>query len=236
MPPSLSVSHPVCLSVCLFSPSLPVCLGLSEGLSPTLSPHVPVLLRLSVGPSSPHAAFVFRSPRGTQVEKVTGPWREGAGLPSANRLLSLSPPPGSETVICSSRATVMLYDDSNKRWLPAGTGPQAFSRVQIYHNPTANSFRVVGRKMQPDQQVRLPSPPRCPRTRPSTPQHPSRTFPLLPGGHQLCHRPGCQVQPGHPQLPPVARRPPGLGPQLWQQGGRNAVRQWHGQCPRGPGR
>uniref|UniRef100_A0A8D1M3Q9 WH1 domain-containing protein n=1 Tax=Sus scrofa TaxID=9823 RepID=A0A8D1M3Q9_PIG len=57
------------------------------------------------------------------------------------------------TVICSSRATVMLYDDSNKRWLPAGTGPQAFSRVQIYHNPTANSFRVVGRKMQPDQQV-----------------------------------------------------------------------------------
>uniref|UniRef100_A0A2K6JNS0 WH1 domain-containing protein n=1 Tax=Rhinopithecus bieti TaxID=61621 RepID=A0A2K6JNS0_RHIBE len=50
----------------------------------------------------------------------------------------------SETVICSSRAT---------RWLPAGTGPQAFSRVQIYHNPTANSFRVVSRKMQPDQQV-----------------------------------------------------------------------------------
>ncbi|KAF6289325.1 vasodilator stimulated phosphoprotein [Rhinolophus ferrumequinum] len=59
----------------------------------------------------------------------------------------------SETVICSSRATVMLYDDSNKRWMPAGTGPQAFSRVQIYHNPTAKSFRVVGRKMQPDQQV-----------------------------------------------------------------------------------
>ncbi|XP_005852940.1 PREDICTED: vasodilator-stimulated phosphoprotein-like [Myotis brandtii] len=47
----------------------------------------------------------------------------------------------------------MLYDDGNKRWLPAGTGPQVFSRVQIYHNPTANSFRVVGRKMQPDQQV-----------------------------------------------------------------------------------
>lgn len=53
----------------------------------------------------------------------------------------------------------MLYDDGNKRWLPAGTGPQAFSRVQIYHNPTANSFRVVGRKMQPDQQVQLPSGP-----------------------------------------------------------------------------
>lgn len=51
----------------------------------------------------------------------------------------------------------MLYDDSNKRWMPAGTGPQAFSRVQIYHNPTAKSFRVVGRKMQPDQQVKPPS-------------------------------------------------------------------------------
>lgn len=69
----------------------------------------------------------------------------------------------------------MLYDDSNKRWLPAGTGPQAFSRVQIYHNPTANSFRVVGRKMQPDQQVRLPSslPPL-----PAGPHHRSPTSPL----------------------------------------------------------
>nr|CAI9702621.1 unnamed protein product [Rangifer tarandus platyrhynchus] len=59
----------------------------------------------------------------------------------------------SETVVCTSWATVMLYDDSNKRWLPAGTGPQAFSRVQIYHNPTTNSFRVVGCQMLPDQQV-----------------------------------------------------------------------------------
>lgn len=83
--------------------------------------------------------------------------------------------------MCTSRATVMLYDDSNKRWLPAGTGPQAFSRVQIYHNPTANSFRVVGRKMQPDQQVRLPSssPPL-----PAGPHHRSPTSPL-PLSHQV---------------------------------------------------
>lgn len=91
--------------------------------------------------------------------------------------LPLSPLPGSESVICSSRATVMLYDDGNKRWLPAGTGPQAFSRVQIYHNPTANSFRVVGRKMQPDQQVR----PLCPRLRGLHPlslhPHPHPRFP-----------------------------------------------------------
>ncbi|KAF5907845.1 vasodilator-stimulated phosphoprotein isoform X1, partial [Clarias magur] len=59
----------------------------------------------------------------------------------------------SELSVCNARATVMVYDEPGKRWVPAGTGPQTFSRVQIYHNPTNNSFRVVGRKMQPDQQV-----------------------------------------------------------------------------------
>uniref|UniRef100_A0A8K9XHR8 Vasodilator stimulated phosphoprotein a n=1 Tax=Oncorhynchus mykiss TaxID=8022 RepID=A0A8K9XHR8_ONCMY len=59
----------------------------------------------------------------------------------------------SESSICQVRATVMQYDDGNKRWVPAGEGGQAFSRVQIYHNPVANTFRVVGRKMQGDQQV-----------------------------------------------------------------------------------
>ncbi|XP_024139774.1 vasodilator-stimulated phosphoprotein [Oryzias melastigma] len=59
----------------------------------------------------------------------------------------------SESSICQARATVMVYDDANKKWLPAGAGPQTFSRVQIYHNPANNAFRVVGRKMQTDQQV-----------------------------------------------------------------------------------
>ncbi|XP_049432581.1 vasodilator-stimulated phosphoprotein isoform X2 [Epinephelus fuscoguttatus] len=59
----------------------------------------------------------------------------------------------SESSICQARATVMIYDDGNKKWIPAGAGPQSFSRVQIYHNPTNNAFRVVGRKMQTDQQV-----------------------------------------------------------------------------------
>ncbi|XP_061916466.1 vasodilator-stimulated phosphoprotein isoform X2 [Entelurus aequoreus] len=59
----------------------------------------------------------------------------------------------SESSICQARATVMIYDDGNKKWLPAGAGPQAFSRVQIYHNPSNNAFRIVGRKMQTDQQV-----------------------------------------------------------------------------------
>uniref|UniRef100_H3C0M1 Vasodilator-stimulated phosphoprotein n=1 Tax=Tetraodon nigroviridis TaxID=99883 RepID=H3C0M1_TETNG len=59
----------------------------------------------------------------------------------------------SESSICQARATVMIYDDGNKKWLPAGAGPQAFSRVQIYHNPANNAFRIVGRKMQTDQQA-----------------------------------------------------------------------------------
>ncbi|KAM9318496.1 vasodilator-stimulated phosphoprotein isoform 3-T3 [Pholidichthys leucotaenia] len=59
----------------------------------------------------------------------------------------------SESSICQARATVMIYDDGCKKWLPAGAGPQTFSRVQIYHNPTNNAFRIVGRKMQADQQV-----------------------------------------------------------------------------------
>ncbi|TWW74221.1 vasodilator-stimulated phosphoprotein-like isoform X2 [Takifugu flavidus] len=58
-----------------------------------------------------------------------------------------------ETSICQVRATVMLYDDTNKRWMPAGSEPPSFSRVQIYHNTAANTFRVVGRKIQADQQV-----------------------------------------------------------------------------------
>uniref|UniRef100_G3NU54 Vasodilator stimulated phosphoprotein b n=1 Tax=Gasterosteus aculeatus TaxID=69293 RepID=G3NU54_GASAC len=59
----------------------------------------------------------------------------------------------SESSICQARATVMIYDDGNKKWLPAGAGQQSFSRVQIYHNPSTNAFRVVGRKMQTDQQI-----------------------------------------------------------------------------------
>lgn len=58
-----------------------------------------------------------------------------------------------ESSVCQVRATVMLYDDINKRWVPVGSDSPSFSRIQIYQNPMANTFRVVGRKMQADQQV-----------------------------------------------------------------------------------
>jgi len=46
----------------------------------------------------------------------------------------------------------MVYDDANKKWVPAG-GSAGFSRVHIYHHTGNNTFRVVGRKIQDHQVV-----------------------------------------------------------------------------------
>lgn len=68
--------------------------------------------------------------------------------------LSLSPR-HSEQSICQARASVMVYDDSSKKWVPIKAGQQGFSRINIYHNTSTNTFRVVGVKLQ-DQQVNHP--------------------------------------------------------------------------------
>ncbi|MBN3279841.1 ENAH protein, partial [Polyodon spathula] len=60
--------------------------------------------------------------------------------------------PYSEQSICQARAAVMVYDDANKKWVPAG-GSTGFSRVHIYHHTGNNAFRVVGRKIQDHQVV-----------------------------------------------------------------------------------
>ncbi|XP_061780449.1 protein enabled homolog isoform X4 [Nerophis lumbriciformis] len=57
-----------------------------------------------------------------------------------------------EQSICQARAAVMVYDDANKKWVPAG-GSTGFSRVHIYHHTGSNAFRVVGRKIQDHQVV-----------------------------------------------------------------------------------
>ncbi|XP_045144137.1 ena/VASP-like protein isoform X2 [Echinops telfairi] len=57
-----------------------------------------------------------------------------------------------EQSICQARASVMVYDDSSKKWVPIKPGQQGFSRINIYHNTASNTFRVVGVKLQ-DQQV-----------------------------------------------------------------------------------
>ncbi|XP_021245929.1 protein enabled homolog isoform X2 [Numida meleagris] len=59
---------------------------------------------------------------------------------------------GGEQSICQARAAVMVYDDANKKWVPAG-GSTGFSRVHIYHHTGNNTFRVVGRKIQDHQVV-----------------------------------------------------------------------------------
>uniref|UniRef100_G3UKM4 Ena/VASP-like protein n=1 Tax=Loxodonta africana TaxID=9785 RepID=G3UKM4_LOXAF len=58
----------------------------------------------------------------------------------------------SEQSICQARASVMVYDDTSKKWIPIKPGQQGFSRIHIYHNTASNTFRVVGVKLQ-DQQV-----------------------------------------------------------------------------------
>uniref|UniRef100_A0A3Q1CE56 Secreted protein n=1 Tax=Amphiprion ocellaris TaxID=80972 RepID=A0A3Q1CE56_AMPOC len=50
-------------------------------------------------------------------------------------------PTNSESSICQVRATVLLI------------GQSFHSIVQIYHNSATNTFRVVGRKLQVNQQV-----------------------------------------------------------------------------------
>ena len=52
----------------------------------------------------------------------------------------------SEHSIAAARASVMIYDDGNRRWVPSGT-TQGLSKVHIYHHSVNNSFRVVGRKL-----------------------------------------------------------------------------------------
>ncbi len=59
----------------------------------------------------------------------------------------------SEHAIVAARASVMVYDDGNKKWVPSGAS-QGISKVQIYHHSVNNTFRVVGRKLN-DHEVTI---------------------------------------------------------------------------------
>ncbi|XP_074427420.1 LOW QUALITY PROTEIN: vasodilator-stimulated phosphoprotein-like, partial [Larus michahellis] len=78
-------------------------------------------------------------------------YRKGPARPQRVAAASMS-----ERVLCSARAWVLLYDESQQQWVGAGGGPQTPSCVCLYHRPGA--FRLVGRRMQPDQQVVLNCP------------------------------------------------------------------------------
>jgi len=53
----------------------------------------------------------------------------------------------SEHPMVSAKASVMVYSDIEKKWLPSGLA-SGISKVCIYHHPVNNTFRVVGRKLQ----------------------------------------------------------------------------------------
>lgn len=59
-----------------------------------------------------------------------------------------------EQAIVAARASVMIYDDENKKWIHSGTST-GVSKVHIYQHLTQNTFRVVGRKLH-DHEV-IPS-------------------------------------------------------------------------------
>lgn len=54
--------------------------------------------------------------------------------------------------MASARASVMVYDDVNKKWLPSGS-TSGLSKVHIYQHMTNSTFRVVGRKLQDHEVV-----------------------------------------------------------------------------------
>lgn len=58
----------------------------------------------------------------------------------------------SEQSIIGARASVMVYDDNQKKWVPSGTS-SGLSKVHIYHHQQNNTFRVVGRKLQDHEVV-----------------------------------------------------------------------------------
>lgn len=58
----------------------------------------------------------------------------------------------SEQSIIGARASVMVYDDNQKKWIPSGTS-SGLSKVHIYHHQQNNTFRVVGRKLQDHEVV-----------------------------------------------------------------------------------
>ena len=58
-----------------------------------------------------------------------------------------------EIALATAKATVMIYDDTNKKWLPSGSSP-GLSKVQLLQHSQNGSYRVVGRKI-PDHEVNI---------------------------------------------------------------------------------
>lgn len=60
-----------------------------------------------------------------------------------------------EQMLITTKATVLLYDDEQKRWAPSSAGGQipAVAKVQLLQNVSNNSFRVVARRIKDHEVV-----------------------------------------------------------------------------------
>ncbi|PZC71615.1 hypothetical protein B5X24_HaOG212883 [Helicoverpa armigera] len=86
-----------------------------------------------------------------------------------------------EQSISSARASVMVYDDGLKRWVPSGSS-SGLSKVHIYHHTQHNTFRVVGRKLN-DHEILANKP--AGNSAPPPPQPPNPPVPY--NGHNNAH-------------------------------------------------
>ncbi|CAG0886318.1 unnamed protein product [Cyprideis torosa] len=57
-----------------------------------------------------------------------------------------------EQSVASARASVMTYDDFQRKWVHSGSS-SGLSKVHLYHHLSLNTFRVVGRKLQDHEVV-----------------------------------------------------------------------------------
>ena len=58
----------------------------------------------------------------------------------------------SERSVAQAKASVMIYNNDLKKWEHAG-GSQGISRVHVYFNPTSESYRIVGRKVNDNEAI-----------------------------------------------------------------------------------
>ena len=61
-----------------------------------------------------------------------------------------------EQCLITAKANVMVYDDSEKVWVPCGQGVNGLSKCQIYQHLLTNTYRVVARKIS-DQELLINS-------------------------------------------------------------------------------
>ncbi|XP_065660857.1 ena/VASP-like protein isoform X3 [Hydra vulgaris] len=66
--------------------------------------------------------------------------------------LNVTTKPKGEHSVAQARASVMIYNNDLKKWEHAG-GSQGVSRVHVYFNPSSESYRIVGRKVNDNEVV-----------------------------------------------------------------------------------